>query len=66
MKQYKLLKEWNIGGAQEEYSLYIVSEQKVMTLDTTREDGLVYDCQGSGDMEWAQRTARHFNIDVPG
>lgn len=54
-----LKKEWNDNLAEWQYVLYEVSFQADAIEGTTEE-------VANGDAEWAQRTARHYNLSIEG
>ena len=50
---YIIKKEWDIMSAKYEYRLI-------------KNPSMFYEeCAGYGDKEWAEKTAAHFNIDMP-
>lgn len=66
--KYKLEKQWNYNLAEDEFVLYglrkYINESADFLHDIV-EDGRVWSEIDNGSIEWAKRTAKKFNIEIP-
>lgn len=56
--EYKIIKEWDIESALYKYSFYKKNHIGDVYLMP------VYDLKGKGNLDWARKNAKHYNIDI--